>query len=402
MAATSAPSAATKVRVYHSPTEVRTGIGARSELPMLCDRLGAKRPVVICCDGVAKSGTLKLVTDVFEKAGRNVPTNAGIRCEPDLPLPTEIFRWAKAQNADLLIGVGGGSVIDTGKVVAWMFNPANPPPEKVWGTTDKVPARGLPTIFLPTTAGTGSEVTNIAIFYNPQSQLKQGIVTQHNFADIAIVDPELTLTLPARETAATGLDALCHSVECMISTGATPMTDALALQSIVEVFKHLLPAVRDGKNLAARAGMMDGVLMASISFGNAGVCGVHAMSYPLGGTYHVPHGESNALMMVEVLRYLLPACTEKLARMGRAIGVGGPNSGGYSADSDQAAATGFLNRLDQYINELKVPRRLRDVGVPENALESMTEGALAVTRLMVRNPREITREAALQIYRNVY
>lgn len=397
-----APAAKSPVRVYLSPTEVRTGIGSRSELPMLCDRLGAKRPVAICCDGVAKSGTLKLVTDVFAQAGRPIPTNTSIRCEPDLPLPTEIFQWAKAQNADLILGVGGGSVMDTCKVAAWMFNPVNPAPEKVWGTTDKVLARGLPTILLPTTAGTGSEVTNIAIFYNPQSQLKQGIVSPHQFPTIAVVDPELTVSLPPRETAATGLDALCHSVECMISTGSTPMTDALALQSIVETFKHLLPAVRNGQDLAARAGMMDGVLMASISFGNAGVCGVHAMSYPLGGTYHVAHGESNALMMVEVLRYLMPACTEKLARMGRAIGVGGPNSGGYAADSDQAAAEGFLNRLDRYIDELKVPRRLRDVGVPESALESMTEGALAVTRLMVRNPRVITREAALQIYRNVY
>lgn len=391
-----------RTRVYHSPTEVRTGIGARAELPQLCDRLGAKRPVLICCDGVAGSGTLKLVQDVFTAAGRRLPVNTGIRCEPDLPLPTEIFRWAQAQQADLIVGLGGGSVIDTCKVVAWMFNPANPTPETVWGTTDKVVARGLPMIMLPTTAGTGSEVTNIAIFYNPDSGLKQGIVSGHQFPEIAIIDPELTLSLPPRITGATGLDSLCHSIECMISTGSTPMTDALALQSIVEVFTHLLPAVRDGRNLAARAGMMEGVLMASISFGNAGVCGVHAMSYPLGGTYHVPHGESNALMMVEVLRYLMPACVPKLARMGRAIGIGGPTSGGFAADSDSAAAEGFLIRLDRYIDELQVPRRLRDVGVPESALPQMVEGALAVKRLMVRNPREITREAALEIYRKVY
>ncbi|MBM4081060.1 MAG: iron-containing alcohol dehydrogenase [Planctomycetes bacterium] len=378
------------VRLFQCPRRTLIGVGAAERLPDEVKRLGARRPAIITDPGVAASPGFRIVTEALEKAGLSCPVFSGVIPEPPFEVLDESTPFARQAQADLLIGLGGGSSMDVAKMTALLLANAGDP-RSFYGT-DKVPKPGIPTILMPTTAGTGSEVTNIAIFKDRKEKLKKGIVTDFNYCQTAILDPRLTASMPPDVTAATGLDALVHAIECYISVNATDMTDTFALRSVTVASRYLRRAVRHGDDMEAREKLQVACLMSALAFGNAGVCGVHALSYPLGGRHDVPHGVANALMMVPVLRFNRKACPGRYRDLAMAWGLD------VTGLTTEQAVERFLAALAQLTQDVGVPLRLREVGVTEDALPAMADAAITVTRLLANNPCPIPREDALRIY----
>ncbi len=305
----------------------------------------------------------------------------------------EIVGFTKKGGYDIVIGFGGGSAIDIAKVVAALA-PNNDRLEDYVGI-DKVPRKGLPLIAVPTTAGTGSEVTAIAIFANEKLNVKQGVVSPYLIPNIALVDPVLTYSCPAGVTAASGMDALIHCVEAYISVNATMHTDPLAAEGIKLISKSIRTAVYDGASAWARHNMAMGSLLGGIAFGNAGVGAVHAMSYPIGGTFHVPHGVANTLMLPWVMEYNMMSCLQWFKEIGEFMGE---NMAGLS---DREAAAKTVAAMRTLAEDLEVPQYLNEVGIPESAIPSLVEGAETQARLWNNNPRKFTPDDMAQIYHNM-
>lgn len=382
------------VSVFQCPGRIIMGTGALDHLPEEIERVGGRRIVVITDPGVAASPSLRMVERVLGDAGIRYDLFDDVIPEPPFEVLDRSTRFARAFRADLIVGFGGGSSMDTAKGTALLLTNGGDP--RSYTGVNLVPKPGLPVILMPTTAGTSSEVTNIAIFKDRTEKLKKGIVTDFNYCKAAILDPRLTLSVPSDVTAATGMDALIHALECYISVRATEITDAFALKAISYYRTYLPRACRDGDDLEARMKMQEACLMSGLSFGNAGVCGVHALSYPLGGRFDVPHGISNTLMMLPVLKFNRPACPERYRDIAEALGV---DCEGKSSDEAGAEA---LDLLAELAREVRVPTKLREEGIPEESLEDLADNAIKVTRLLANNPRPITREDALQLYREAH
>jgi len=260
---------------------------------------------------------------------------------------------------------------------------------------DMVPRKGLPLIAVPTTAGTGSEVTAIAIFSNEKLNVKQGVVSPYLIPNIALVDPVLTYSCPQGVTAASGMDALIHNIEAYISVNATMHTDPLAAEGIKLISKSIRTAVYDGTSAWARHNMAMGSLLGGIAFGNAGVGAVHAMSYPIGGTFHVPHGIANTLMLPWVMEFNMLSCLQWFKEIGEFMGE---NMEGLS---DREGAEVTLEALRTLAEDLSVPLYLNEVGIPESAIPELVKSAMTQTRLLDNNPRKLTADDMTQIYTNM-
>ncbi len=259
-----------------------------------------------------------------------------------------------------------------------------------------VERRGIPKILIPTSAGTGSEVTPIVILTDQAENLKKGVVSDFLFPETAILDPELTVSLPPGATAASGMDALIHAVEAYTSVNATPMTDHLAVRAIELVSANIRTAWANGNNLEARMNMLEGSLLAGQAFANAGVTAVHAFAYPLGGEFHVAHGVANTVMLCAVLRFNMLASLKKFAALGKLLS---PDIA--SSDTKMLAEAG-IRFMEGLIVDLQLPRTLRELNVPQEAIPRMAEGVMKVTRLLANNPRKITLKDANDIYQVVY
>jgi alcohol dehydrogenase class IV len=384
---------------FRVPASQLFGAGAVEQVGEEAKRLGARRALVITDPGVARAGIAGRVRDLLEAAG--IATGLYDQVEPE-PSVASVERAVAAfqrgapggDGYDLLVGVGGGSAMDTAKGVS--LRSANPGPLQQYFGVELVPRRGLPMIQVPTTAGTGAEMTPNAIFDDTERKLKAGIVSTHLFASAAIVDPDLTLGVPPAVTAASGLDALTHAMESYVAVKATPHTDLYALEATRLIGANLRAAVARGSDRAARYGQMLGSFFAGIAITNAGTGLCHAMAYPLGSAYHVPHGIANALLLPAVLEYNLPADLPKFARLAEALGE---PVAGLSA---RAAAERAVAAVRALARDVGLPAGLHEVGVPEHALEGFVDGALSAARLIDNNPRRPTREAVLAIYRASY
>ena len=260
---------------------------------------------------------------------------------------------------------------------------------------DQVPKKGLPIIAIPTTAGTGSECTAIAIFANEKLNVKQGLVSPFLMPNIALIDPALTLSCPPNVTAASGMDALIHNIEAYISVNATMHTDSLAYEGIKLISQSIRTAVYDGSNMWARDNMAMGSMMGGIAFGNAGVGAVHALSYPIGGMFHVPHGVANTMVLPWAMEFNMLACLRWFRQIGEAMGE---NMDGLS---DREAADKTVAALRLLADDLGVPQYLSDVDIPESAIPDLVEGAKTQARLWNNNPRKFTPEDMEQVYRNM-
>jgi alcohol dehydrogenase len=383
---------------FRAPATQHFGPGAIERVADEAQRLGARRALVISDPGVAGAGIAGRVRDLLEGAGVATSLYAEVEPEPSVASIERALLVAQesAQRGplDLLVGVGGGSALDSTKGVSLRL--ANPGPLQQYFGVELVPQTGPPMILIPTTAGTGSEVTPNAIFDDTERRLKAGIVSHRLLASAALVDPDLTLGLPPAVTAASGLDALTHAMESYVAVKATPHTDLYALEATRLIGANLGAAVARGGHREARYGQMLGSFFAGIAITNAGTGLCHAMAYPLGSAYHVPHGMANALLLPAVLEYNMSADLPKFARLGAALGE--PVEG----RSLRQAAAGAVAAVRALSREVGLPGGLREVGVPESALEGFVQGALSAARLIDNNPRRPTPEDVLAVYRQSY
>ena len=316
-----------------------------------------------------------------------------ILAEPTVNDFKAILAVAKDFKADSVIGVGGGSVLDITKLVATLLY-SDQQVKDCFGT-GFIQKKGLWFACLPTTAGTGSEVSPNAILLDERDQLKKGIVSTYLIADAAYVDPKLTITVPAKVTADTGMDALTHCIEAYTNKFAHPTVDIYALKGIQLIAANLLRAVKDGNDIEAREALALGSLYGGLCLGPVNTAAVHALSYPLGGEFHIPHGLSNAILLPSVMKFNRPANLKKYAEV--AVALGAPKG----KDDDETAQNG-VDFIYQLAEAVGIPQKLTDLGIPQSAVDHMAKAAMEVQRLLKNNPREVTEQDARDIYNSLY
>ncbi len=383
-----------KITLFRTVRRILSGPGAIEKIGAEAQFLKAKKVLIITDPGIIQAGLLEGVEKSLQAVGLPFAIFNGVEPDPRIEVVEKSVEKAKQEGINVIIGFGGGSSLDIAKATSVLLtNPGNI--DGFFGI-DLVPNPGIPTILAPTTAGTGSEVTPIAILSDTKEKLKKGIVSSFLFPEVAIIDPRLTVGLPPSVTAFTGMDALTHAIEAYYSINATDLSDLLAFRAMELISKNIRMAYANGENLTARANMMEGSLLSGIAFANAGVGAVHAFAYPLGGEFHLTHGLTNTLMLPYVMRFNILGCPEKFARMAEAFGE---KVGSRSVLDGAEMAVQFVERLS---DDIRVPRRLRDVGIPEQAIPQLAEAAMKVTRLLANNPRKITLEDAIAIYNSAY
>ena len=383
-----------KLSLFRTTRKILFGPGAIEKVGSEAQLLKTKKVLIITDPGVIQAGLLENIEKSLQSVGIPFALFDGVEPDPRIEVVEKSVEKAKKEGIDLIIGFGGGSSLDIAKVTSIMIT--NTGKIDSFLGIDLVPNPGLPVILIPTTAGTGSEVTPIAILSDTKEKLKKGIVSAYLFPAVAIVDPKLTIGLPPSVTAFTGMDALTHAIEAYYSVNATDITDLLAFRAMELISKNLRMAYAYGENLTARSNTMEGSLLAGIAFANAGVGAVHAFAYPLGGEFHLAHGLTNTLMLPYVMRYNILGCPYKFAQMAKAFGE---KVEGLSELDGAELAVKFVERLS---DDIRVPRGLRDVGISENAIPRLAEAAMKVTRLLANNPRKITLEDAVAIYKSAY
>ncbi|MDN3638691.1 iron-containing alcohol dehydrogenase [Simiduia curdlanivorans] len=382
------------ISFYTSPgIEMKPGLIA--DLGQFTQRLNAQSVLIISDASLVKLGLVNKAEAALQKTGTSYACFSDVQADPAEATVLAAVAKAKALNADVIIGLGGGSSMDVAKIVALLAHPqCQQTLADIYGV-DKVTGLRLPLIQIPTTAGTGSEVTPIAII-TTGSTTKAGIVSKKLLPDIALLDPELTLGLPPAITAATGIDAMVHAIEAFTSAHRkNPLSDILARQALALLSTHLLTAVNNGTNLEARAAMLLGACLAGQAFANAPVAAVHALAYPLGGHYHIPHGLSNALVLTAVLRFNASHAHLLYAQLAD-IFVANP-----APDTEQACEQ-FINALDDLIQNTQLATRLRDLHISLDSLPLLAADAMLQQRLLVNNPKPMSEADALKIYQSIY
>ncbi len=368
------------------------GEGCLSQLPEQISALRASRPMIVTDKGIIAAGLIAPVAEILTSAGLEVSIFDAVIADPPEAIVLDAIAAAKSAEADIVIGLGGGSSLDTAKVVAALaIDNAQPLPD-IYGV-GLLAKKGLPTILIPTTSGTGSEVTAISIITTGETT-KAGIVSPHLFADVALLDPMLTIGLPAPVTAATGIDAMVHAIEAYTGQHAkNPVSDMLAIEALKLLTANIETACSNGSNIEAREAMLRGSMLAGQAFANSPVGAIHALAYPLGGIYHIPHGLSNALVMPYVMQFNLEAAAPLYAELASALNIlTGLENGA------EAKAQAFIDYLEGLAVSVKAPRKLRDIGISKDATPELAEAAMLQTRLLVNNPRELSLVDAQKIY----
>lgn len=360
-----------------------------------CQRLGMKHVVVVTDKGVTGLQLHEAIVYNLQTAGLRVTVYDQIIADPPEAIVIAAAEHARRAGVDGVIGLGGGSSMDVAKLIALLAHPEQQQPLATMYGVEQVTGKRLPLIQIPTTAGTGSEVTPVAIVTTGETT-KMGIVSRQLLADVALLDANLTLGLPPAITAATGIDAMVHAIEAYTSIRLkNPYADLLACEALKMLDKHLQTAIHDGHNPTARQHMLLGAMLAGQAFANAPVAAVHALAYPLGGHFHLSHGHSNALVLVEVLKFNLPKAAHWYAEL---YSVLDPHCRG----NDTEKAEKLINRLEQHLVDSLIPLRLRELAVPESSLSLLARDAMLQTRLLQNNPRPLTQQDALGIYQSIY
>jgi len=375
-----------------SAIEMKWG-GAKQLGSSLAPRFTQRNALLITDAGLIKAGLIAPVIKNLEETGFSVTVFDEVVADPPETIVYRCVAAAQQARADIIIGLGGGSSLDIAKVTAVLAHSGQPLAE-MYGI-GKVTGSRLPMVLIPTTAGTGSEVTNIAIITTGETT-KMGVVSPQLYADFVLLDAELTLGLPEIHTAATGIDAMVHAIEAYTSRHKkNPVSDALAREALRLLGANLIRACQDGSHRAAREGMLLGATLAGQAFSNSPVAAVHALAYPLGGHYHVAHGLSNALMLGPVLRFNARAAASLYAELADVLDI----PGGGDTDTRSAA---FVDHMLHLMEQSGAPRRLRDVGVTENSLPRLASDAMLQTRLLTNNPVEVHEHDALNLYREAF
>ncbi|MFC4324303.1 iron-containing alcohol dehydrogenase [Litchfieldia salsa] len=338
-------------------------------------------------------GFVEQIVSQLEANGISVDTNTNILPEPTLENIEQVFEATAGQNYDVLIGIGGGSVLDTTKILS-VLKTNDSSVEQLLGT-DLVANPGVPTILIPTTSGTGAEVTPNAIVTLPDQELKVGIVSKYLLPTLVFLDPVLTLKLPKPITAATGMDAFTHSLESFISTKANPISDMFALESIRLISSSIVEAYQNGESIEAREKMLVGSMYGGMALTSAGTAAVHALAYPLGGKYKIPHGVANSMLLPHVMKYNMDAITDRLALVAEPMGIS------VQGLSNSQLAEKVVGKIIEWTNVLEIPQDLKNYGVKEEELPEISVSASQVTRLLNNNPKKLSLADIEAIYRQL-
>ncbi len=387
---------AMSIFTFQTVPVVHFGEGCLFELGAQILALRASKPLIVTDKGIVDAGLIVPVVQALADAGLTVQVFDDVVADPPEAIVQRSIDMAKGTGVDIVIGLGGGSSLDTAKVVAALAIEGAQPISEIYGV-GALEKRGLPTILIPTTSGTGSEVTAISILTTGETT-KTGIVSPHLYADVAILDPALTLGLPADVTAATGIDAMVHAIEAYTGRHAkNPVSDMLAIEALKLLTANIGTACCDGSDMAAREAMLRGSMLAGQAFANSPVGAIHALAYPLGGIYHVPHGLSNALVMPHIMQFNLEAAAPLYAELADALIL--PRGG---KNNVEARGQELIDYLEGLAVKVKAPRKLREVGIKQDATDELAEAAMLQTRLLVNNPREVALEDAQRIYANAW
>ncbi|MFT6916323.1 MAG: alcohol dehydrogenase class IV [Motiliproteus sp.] len=378
--------------IFNAPKQLICKPGAIKELGEICQRLIGGRVLIVTDPGILAAGLLQPALDALKSAGVETLVFDRVEADPAASIVLAATEQAISGRVDGVIGLGGGSSMDVAKLVALLAR-GEESLEDIYGV-NLVKGPRLPLIQIPTTAGTGSEVTSVAIITVGEGE-KKGVVSAELLPDLALLDAELTLGLPAMVTATTGVDAMVHAIEAYTSRNPNhnPISDTLAKEALILLGANIEQAVSDGRSIDVRSKMLLGSLLAGQAFANSPVAGVHALAYPLGGIYHLSHGLTNALVLPHVMRFNQEVCADQYARLAPLVFPALADIGDDAARSDA-----FIDTLATLNSTLGLQVRLRDYDIPESALPRLASEAMKQSRLLINNPREITEADALAIY----
>lgn len=387
------------MQLFHSVPRIAVGENSCGAIVDILLAAAGRRPGAVLLVSDKQIHALGLLQEAMNAlAAEQIEVHLYTDISPDPP-QSQVLKcanFARENGVEAVLAIGGGSSMDVAKVVALLAAPqCEQTIESMYGV-DQVTGERLPLVLAPTTAGTGSEVTAVAIITTGETT-KAGIVSPRLFADAAILDPSLTASLPASICAATGVDAMVHAIEAYTSKHKkNPVSDQLALNALRLLAGNIAAACEPDSPVQVRQNMLIGAMQAGQAFANAPVAAIHALAYPLGGHFHISHGLSNALVMPHVMRFNLPQCAELYAELALYLGLSDP----HEDVKDQGAA--LIDFLEKLMQSLKMPVTLSACGVGEDSLELLAGDAMLQTRLLINNPRELQYEDALAIYREAY
>ena len=370
------------------------GAGAINQVGEECRALKASRALLVMDRELSKTDICRSVLASLKKSRVKAFLFPDVTPEPDPKIADIGAGLAKAEKVQSVIAVGGGSTMDVAKAIAVLVTNEGKAADYIG--LGKVKKPGLPTIMVPTTAGTGSEVTFTSVFTMRETKTKGGINSPFLYPHTAILDPELTMPLPPKITAYTGMDALTHAIESFTSLQSHFMSETISLNAIEQIASNLRGAVFNGGDYLARENMMKGSYMAGLGLAMSGVGAVHALAYPLGAMFDIPHGLANAVMLPYVLEYNYPGNIDKFCRIAWAM----------NESQDDCSDREFASRAVMAIFELSadigIPGTLKDLDIPEQAIPEMSEAAMKVERPILNNPRPVTVKVIENIYRNAF
>ena len=379
-----------KVHSFFSPNRVLFGIGASKEIGKETKALGGTKVLIVTDSGVVSSGLVVSLRTNLEDAGLKVLLFDRVEPEPSASLVDESAQFAKEKGVDIVIGVGGGSSLDVAKGASLLAS--NPGNVLDYCGMDLIPKKGLPKILVPTTAGTGSEITRVFVLTDKTDNTKKVVYSNYAIPELALVDPTLTISMPSRVTADTGMDALVHAIETYVSMNATPFSDLLASKAIELIAKYLPMAFAKGENIEARYHMSLASLLAGMAFASGGLGAVHALAYPLGTEYHLPHGRTNAIMLPHVMEFNSIGNRSRYALIAEMMGK-------REVTIDlRAGVARAVEAVIQLLDDVQISYHLKDYGIPKEAIPKLVEGGMKQARLFVPNPRDLSEKDVEAIY----
>ncbi len=372
------------------PKNIQAGEHALEQLKEIISS-GVHKIVIFTDKGLLDLGLVDLPIQIIEKAGIDYTVLADIPAEPNYHEAQAVIDAFKKEAADLVIAVGGGSVMDVAKLASILATDDYTVKDLL--DNPLLAKKQVPSLMIPSTAGTGAEATPNAIVGVPERDLKIGIVNPEMIADFVLLDGRMIKNLPKPIAAATGVDALCHAIECFTSAKANPISDTFALEALDLIMNNIIEACINPEALTAKRNMLLGSFYAGVAITASGTTAVHALSYPLGGKYHIAHGVSNAILLTPVMKFNEPAIKDLLAvAYDRVIKEGHQD---WSVDEKSAY---MISQLDEIVKVLEIPTSLKTFNVPEEDLDGLVAAGMEVTRLLVNNKREVTPEDARAIY----
>jgi len=383
-----------KAHLFYSPNKLLFGPDTIKALGSEAKQLGAKKVLIVTDPGVVQADLLKPVKESLEAAGVPYTLYDQVKPEPPIRCVTDGVAKLKSEGCDLVVGIGGGSSLDVAKAIS-VLSTNEQSIHDMFGI-DLVKKRGVPKILVPTTSGTGSEVTRVFVITDEKDNTKKVGNSLYNLADIAIVDPLLTLTLPPKVTADTGIDALVHAIETYVSTTATPFSDILAESPIEWISQYLPIAWAKGSDLEARYFLSLAATTAGMAFASGGLGAVHALAYPVGTEFKQSHGRSNAIMLPHLMRYNIPGSPVKFADIAALMGED------IEGLTDREAALLAAEAVEDLLTTVDISFHLRDYGIKESDIPRLVEGGMKFARLFVLNPRDMSEADVRSVYEEAY